>query len=738
MNGRSPEDIFNDALELPPEQRRGFVERACGSDTVTRHEVLELLDVAMRHPDLLAQQDGETRAVPAQLGNYRLLDELGHGAMGRVYLAEDVTLDRKVAIKLLPERLATAQGAEWLLREARILAKLTHPRIAVVYAVEFVDGFHFIAMEYVRGQTLAAHLSAGALPVQEAIRICRQVAEGLEAAHEAGIIHRDLKPLNVMLTRAGDAKILDFGIAKVKELPAPAGAAPRAESPLELSEPSEPSEPSQTSSATSFLGTPDYMSPEQMQGRALDPRTDLWCLGCILYECLTGRQAFRREPGEPVAQFLAPDWDRLPAGLSAQLKKLLHACLAVDRDDRPARAADVRDILSREWQAILPAKMGRAHRRRLRAAVLVPILAALGMAGFALRPWEVFDRGRDHPAGSSVTATFSHASWSGSGAELAVTGHSDRGGVLWRIADIGGSPVGRPVWFVERDLAPAVAWPDSGDPIVVVCTRSVVGSDRVHGVNARTGEVLWSRTSQASLPPGIREGTWGAAWQATARGMEDGSDLFLICWCEGVHYPSALEFCRMDGSVVGTYYHPGHIFFWAQVGGTGDDPPTIFLYGFNNPSLTVLEGIPQEVRDRDRVPTVFIAFDHVLNGEAFPGSVWPDIGRAAENRYVIVPAYHPDLPSELEAISCREDLTVMATFRDRRRLYFGPGLVPKRFALARWTEQWLSIRDQAGTFPVYSVVGGEALRLDLAVNADGEGDEGSGRFPLERALDASH
>jgi serine/threonine protein kinase len=220
----------------------------------------------------------DVQAGDVDLGRYRLGRLIGSGGMGDVYLARDVTLRRDVAIKFVTAAGVGGTHTQRLMQEARAVAALDHPGICPVYDVG-VDpaGRSFMVMQYVEGETLAARLARGALPIRDALVTCLQIADALAAAHRRGIIHRDLKPQNVMLTTAGEPKLLDFGIAKM--LPTLDGL----------------SADDTTTSLTrphALVGTPAYMSPEQIQERPLDGRSDLFALGCILYECLTGRRAF--------------------------------------------------------------------------------------------------------------------------------------------------------------------------------------------------------------------------------------------------------------------------------------------------------------------------------------------------------------------------------------------------------------------------------------------------------------
>jgi serine/threonine-protein kinase len=273
-----------------------------------------------------------------QLLHYRLVEKIGEGGMGVVWKAVDTSLRREVAIKVLPpdfaadeERLARFD------REARLLASLNHPHIAGIYGIHETEGVHFLAMELVAGEDLAARLERAPLAVDEALRVAREVAAGLEAAHETGVIHRDLKPANIKLTHDGKAKVLDFGLAKTAEAAATASGDPS------LS-------PTMTSAGTvagMILGTASYMSPEQAAGQPIDRRCDIWSFGVMLHELLTGKRMF---DGETISHTMADvlraeiDLSGLPAAVPRSVRHLLLRCLERDptrrlRDIGEARIA---------------------------------------------------------------------------------------------------------------------------------------------------------------------------------------------------------------------------------------------------------------------------------------------------------------------------------------------------------------------------------------------------------------
>lgn len=274
-------------------------------------------------------------------GRYEVIKELGKGGMGEVYLAEDTNLKRQVAIKVLPkafsldkERLARFE------REARLLASLNHPNIATIHGLEKSDGQQFLVMELVEGDTLAERIKKGPLAVEEALEVCRQIAEGLESAHEKGIIHRDLKPGNIKISQEGNVKILDFGLAKAfQEEP---GAIDLSKSPTLIDQMTQPGV---------ILGTAAYMSPEQAKGKPVDRKTDIWAFGCILYECFTGKRAFK---GETISEMLVsilkdePDWSLLPSKLYTTTRLLLRRCLRKDPRQRLQSIGDARIELTED------------------------------------------------------------------------------------------------------------------------------------------------------------------------------------------------------------------------------------------------------------------------------------------------------------------------------------------------------------------------------------------------------
>jgi serine/threonine-protein kinase len=274
----------------------------------------------------------------SRLGSCEIVTLLGSGGMGEVYRARDTKLDREVAIKVLPEQfVADPERVARFQREAKTLAALNHPHIGGIYGLEDADGVHALVLELVEGPTLADRIAQGPIPLDEALPIARQIAEALEAAHEAGIIHRDLKPANIKLRPDGAVKVLDFGLAKALE-PTSASSANVTASPTITT-------PAMMTGIGMILGTAAYMSPEQAKGRPADKRSDVWAFGAILYEMLTGVRTF---PGDDVSDTLAavlraePDWSALPGNTPAPIRRLLRRCLDKDRKRRLDSAADAR------------------------------------------------------------------------------------------------------------------------------------------------------------------------------------------------------------------------------------------------------------------------------------------------------------------------------------------------------------------------------------------------------------
>ena len=303
--------------------------------------------------------------------------------MGEVYRARDTSLKRDVALKLLPETFAAdSERLARFQREAEVLASLNHPNIAGIHGLAETDGIKALVMELVEGEDLADRIARGAIPMDEALPIARQIAEALEAAHEQGVVHRDLKPSNIKLRPDGTAKVLDFGLAKLLE-PATDIHREAAKSPTITT-------PVVTQGGV-VLGTAAYMSPEQARGKPADKRSDVWAFGCVLYEMLTGKRVFE---GTEITDVLAavvrdePDWTWLPKETPAAVRRLLRRALRKDRRQRLADIADARielDDASSDDGSARPDRAAVASARRKRWWALFPVASLLALAAIGVR-----------------------------------------------------------------------------------------------------------------------------------------------------------------------------------------------------------------------------------------------------------------------------------------------------------------------------------------------------------------
>ena len=304
---------------------------ACPQCAELAREVADNLDVGARcRAAVAAERDHDD--IPATIGVYRVLRELGRGGMGIVYEAEDPALGRRIALKVLRRRVASAMDDAFsrLRKEAQLLASLNHPNITTVYSLEETEEHYFLTMELVAGHTLASRIKNNPLPTETALLIVREIAKALEAAHSHGIVHRDLKPHNVMAPEQGPAKVLDFGIATVF---------------------SRTDVDCDATGGSHAFGTPGFMSPEQLRGEHVDHRADIWAVGCILYECLTGLRPF--DGSTPQERIRATElgrvaWEELPASAPSGIVELLEACLSNAPEDRPQSAGQIVEVIERE------------------------------------------------------------------------------------------------------------------------------------------------------------------------------------------------------------------------------------------------------------------------------------------------------------------------------------------------------------------------------------------------------
>src|ERR1700675_2350200 len=304
-----------------------------------------------------------------RLGPYEILSAIGAGGMGEVYRARDTRLDRIVAIKVLPTHLADRSALrERFEREARTIASLNHPHICTLHDIGHQDGTHFLVMEYLEGETLAQRLGKGPLPLDQVLQYAIEIADALDKAHRKGVTHRDLKPGNIMLTKSG-TKLLDFGLAKLKQEVAPTD--------VQLSQLPTASDPLTAHGA--IVGTLQYMAPEQLEGKEVDARTDIFAFGAVVYEMATGKRAFE---GKSQASVIAKILETDPPLISSlqpmtplSLDRVVRRCLAKEPDERWQSANDLTNEL--KWIAeggsqvsSLPIVPSRGIRTRGRGALL--------------------------------------------------------------------------------------------------------------------------------------------------------------------------------------------------------------------------------------------------------------------------------------------------------------------------------------------------------------------------------
>src|SRR5437870_9580084 len=346
---RTIEEIYRTALDQEPDQIRAFLDTACEGDEVLRRKVEALLASRERAGNFIETsavglatriiENGQADLLVGRtIGHYKISKGIGTGGMGEVYLATDVTAGRKAALKLLPERFTgDPERLKRFQQEARAVVGLNHPNILTVYEVGEDHSTHYIASELIEGETLRQRLMRGRMEVGEAVDIAIQVASALAAAHETGIVHRDIKPENIMLRPDGYVKVLDFGIAKLAEQEVPV-TIPTDEAVLLVE-----------THVGSILGTVRYMSPEQACGTQVDKGTDIWSLGVVLYEMVTGHAPFTCDtPGEVMSSILEKEPPLLTSYVthpSGDLQQIISKTLRKDREERYHSAHELLEAL---------------------------------------------------------------------------------------------------------------------------------------------------------------------------------------------------------------------------------------------------------------------------------------------------------------------------------------------------------------------------------------------------------
>lgn len=379
------ESVFHAVLELTPAERTEYFDKHFPEEADLRRRVEELLAASDSDPAFLSGSMVESglavfgsisdRDLSGQtIGPYEIESKIGSGGMGEVYLARDVRLNRRVAVKFLHDYLLNDdRSRRRLVREAKAVAMLEHPNICTVYGYEVIEGYDFIVMQYIDGDPLSKLIRNGDIDSAKASGIARQLVSAIAAAHQQGILHRDIKPANLMLTRAGQIKVLDFGLAKTVE---------------DEDRPVDPlARLSQLTSEGLVPGTVAYMSPEQLRAEPLDLRSDVFSLGIVLYELATGKNPFEREnDADTISAILDPRTlarERSDVTIPAALSGVVRKCLDPEKERRYSSAVEVLADLERPAQ---PTERARGSRWKWIAAAVTILAIVIGLGFFFLTP----------------------------------------------------------------------------------------------------------------------------------------------------------------------------------------------------------------------------------------------------------------------------------------------------------------------------------------------------------------
>jgi serine/threonine protein kinase/Tol biopolymer transport system component len=551
------QEVLAEAAELDPASRSEFLDEACRGDPELQAEVVSLLssleDASSRVLDSpaieavpeLSPADSKT-AFPSlasgkRLGPYQILELLGAGGMGEVYRAKDTRLNREVAIKILPQSLVrNPEALARFEREAQAIAALSHPNIRAIHDFGREGDILYAVAELLQGQTLQERLTEGALPQRKAVEFALAIARGLSAAHEKGIVHRDLKPANVFLTSDGGVKLLDFGLAKiiVRRPTVPHDA---------------PTDPLGTEPGM-VMGTVGYMSPEQVRGKPIDHRSDIFSLGAILYEMLSGRRAFR---GDSAADTMAsilnedpPDLSAPPHSVSAALERVVQHCLEKNPEERFQSARDLAFHLGAVSSISLPIPASRAAAPR-RGLLLLVLAGAVAAAAI----WRLAAPGSAEPA-RYHQLTFRRGTILS--ARFAKDGESIVYGAAWD-----GEPFRVFSLQAGRRESAAVALPPADVLSVSASGELALALDR-HFSRRFTFEGTLARAPFAGGAPRqlleqVEEADWGPEGNLAIVRMVRGET--RLEWPEGrvlVHTPGWIDHPRFspDGSQIAYLEHP--------------------------------------------------------------------------------------------------------------------------------------------------------------------------------------
>ncbi len=591
---RSPEHVFSLAMEKHGQERLSFLRTECSHSPELLAEIIEMCKLADRQPALLEPPD----TIPKQLGKYEVTEELGRGAMGIVYRAIDTHLGREVALKVLPDRLVRDGKAQARFdREARILASLNAPGIATLFSLEESNGVRYLVMEYVAGVTLREVLETRRPTAEESIDWVRQIASSLTLAHSQGVIHRDLKPENVILQTNGQIKVVDFGIARALEEP------PDTERIMGTS-----------ARSTSLVGTPSYMSPEQFTGEQLDPRSDIFSIGCILFESLAGQRLF------PDGTFGSKADPTLLEQVSNQrLRTLVSDCVSLNPSRRPESAIALLDRLD--------------HNTRLRLPIAILSLLLVVLASLAV--WATTARDGRTPIAFEPSDPNT------------ITARDEGGNTVWirRFDEVVGS-----ISRLGQAKAGFVVVPREDEPSLITAR---LGRDQLTAISQRDGATLWELGVEWDEPVNGNGGAY-YLWDTVAERL-DGSRVIATCLRDGPWYSTCVQFLELDGRRAGAYYHPGVLSSLGQPVTYEDGERPLIVFGNNSSARFQRDLVPFETNMH---AGVVAAISPNTSGQAYPYSQgmsqerdWPGMPRAVEQYYLVIPPLDPSTAARVQSVT---------------------------------------------------------------------------------------
>ena len=642
--GLNPEDLFNDALEMPPDERLQFLESSCGSNHELLREVIDLLEFAKSRPGLLVPPD--VGMIPEALGPFQLISECGRGGMGIVFEATDKKLLRKVALKVLPQFLSREpKSLRRFTKEAQTLAGLNHSNIATLYSLDHSNGFHFLSMEFVEGVTLADILEERVLSLNETLSIGLQVSLALEAAHALGICHCDLKPANIMVSTEGKITLLDFGIARAF------GHLLDTTNPVPILQPA----------ASMAFGTPNYMAPEQAAGQTVDERTDLWAMGVVLVECLTGECLAAQVDGNKLKLK-----KKLPNKVPRKLVELLESCLRKNQIQRLGTATTARLV----FENLLRDSNNSRLVSGMAGSLVVIVVAFLYL---------VFGRAPSGPL-----------DWLEVTSPTSIEGKNQKGEMLWR------KDFETPIrtGLVIKNQAPSTSSPN--DKMTVGCVVSNFnkkGNSSLGFLDIKTGQTLWSNEPAWSIPVNVT-GPVNYRWTVSSS-WPDRSDPVIINGIRDARwYSFAIEALDLTGKVLSVYHHPGPLNIHNFAPESGPTDSGLLLFGVNSSARFNKKLNPFETVEHPGCILLLMPPD--ISGQAFPYSEdmpeyrdWPGMPKAREYAYLLVPLLCPEIDARVIEVETNHhgagNLGYTAVVRDGRLIQLDQDLYPLKCIVARNT-----------------------------------------------------